>query len=235
MLRRLENMSGFLSFRDASIRTKVILAFLGVLFLILPQIVLTVSYMVELFEDGDSVGRSSSASLTLGKIHMKLEQGFLAPYPVTQEALGEHKKTVVSASENIEEAEEGFLALQVEDERFASYASTLSHIRRELDGYLAELELQVEANLQVVPPVTRREVTSRIHQDLDDLTRAWDDPLLDSQVEEPQTADERLSILRKIAFRAIKDVVATPAKYRAVFCTQPACLYQSDMYGRSQS
>ena len=80
MLRKLENISSFLSFRDASIRTKVILAFLGVLLLILPQIVLTVTYMVDLFEDGENVGRSSSASLILGKIHTDLEDSFLGPY-----------------------------------------------------------------------------------------------------------------------------------------------------------
>ena len=61
MFERLEQIGDLISFRDASIRAKVMFAFLGVLLLILPQIVLTVTYMVALFQDGEVVDRSSGA------------------------------------------------------------------------------------------------------------------------------------------------------------------------------
>ena len=208
MLQRIEQIGSYLSLRDASIRTKVVLAFLGVLLLILPQIFLTVSYMVELFENGESVGRSSSASLTVGEIHSKIEQNFLAPYPVTLEAFTAHHDAVQEVAGLIEETEQSFGALEARDARFAVYVAALSDIRKSLKTYGDELRIQVEANVLLEPSIKRREVTSRVHQELDDLTRAWDEPPLEGEDVNLQTPEDRLNILRKLTFRAIKDVVS---------------------------
>jgi len=208
MLRRLENIGGFLSFRDASIRAKVMFAFLGVLLLILPQIVLTVTYMVALFEDGDSVERSSSASLILGKMHTQLEKTLLVPYPTTKEALETELNAIEEVIATVEKAEERFGQWKLKDARFQHYLVMLEQTRTELRSYLTLLEPEVNAMLSVVPPVTRREVTSRIHQELDDLYRTWDDPVLAEETQDSEGPEQRLAFLRSKAFKAIKEVVS---------------------------
>jgi hypothetical protein len=207
MFERLEQIGDLISFRDASIRAKVMFAFLGVLLLILPQIVLTVTYMVALFEDGEVVDRSSGASLVLGELHTELEQHLIAPFPTTLEAFESNRAALGQVTTTLRTTEHQFAELKNKDGRFGAYLEELSAVRVDLETYLTTLEEDVTVSLGVDRPVKRREVTSRIDQELDDLFRAWDEPPIVGEEAFDSTPDERLLLLRRKASSAIQEVV----------------------------
>ena len=66
MRARFEDVADVLLMRNAGIRAKVTLALAGVLALVIPQIALTVAYMVELFGHGTSVDQLSTLSSKVG-------------------------------------------------------------------------------------------------------------------------------------------------------------------------
>jgi hypothetical protein len=207
MFERLEQIGDLISFRDASIRAKVMFAFLGVLLLILPQIVLTVTYMVELFQGGEVVDRSSGASLVLGEIHTDLEQHLIAPFPTSQEEFETNQAALAEVTIALRSTETQFAELKNKDGRFGTYLEALKAVRGDLATYLTTLEEDVTVSLGVNRPIKRREVTSRIDQELDDLFRAWDEPPIVGEEALNSTPEERLLLLRRKASSAIQEVV----------------------------
>ena len=104
---RFDELAEALLMRRAGIRAKVSLALLGVVALVVPQIALTITYMVDLFAHGEQVESLSKTAASVGQLTELSSQLFLEEIPKTSESLqerhrrlGKLQQAIVTASEN---------------------------------------------------------------------------------------------------------------------------------------
>jgi nitrogen fixation/metabolism regulation signal transduction histidine kinase len=154
MLKRLGDITDFMSVRHASIRIKVMLALLGVLALILPQIVLTVTYMVQIFESGEHVERLSEAVGSLERLELRARTVVDTEFPENEPAVQVFRGKVNELSILWTETSGHFQEKAAKDLRIKESAEMLVALRVELTRYeravldgLDQIEQLPKANL----------------------------------------------------------------------------------------
>ena len=207
MLKRLEDITQYLDLRSASIRTKVMLAFLGVLLLILPQIVLTVAYMVELFQAGERIDRSGAAAQLAGQIHLDLEATLNATFPADKATLASRVTAVAETDQLMAKTQVRFEEFRKIDGRFGSSAEEVAGLRDNLAAYIQSLKDGFESGEALKAPVERKKVSSRLFGELQDRYLAWEPASPDETVSEEVLA-ARFQKLQGLATGAVEQVVS---------------------------
>ena len=156
MLKPLEDFADIISVRNASIRTKVTLALMGVVVLILPQIVLTVAYMVRFFEGGSRIERLARVANSLHDGGERLIDFVQSEIPHHESQLTARKHALEDLLRRLKEKEEA-LSDVVQNEQIAPFIKryrALVPMLKEHETFIATYLASIEGQPQPIQALT---------------------------------------------------------------------------------
>ncbi len=188
--RRLEELADVFSVQNAGIRAKVTIALVGVLALVIPQILLTVAYMVEFFAYGTAVDRLAYAAESVEDLSRQATQLFVDGFPHYEQDLVEQTASIARLRDTA-----GRLA-----GTFPEYSAELQEIAAGVERY-GEVTADGFAELREGTPDEHPWIAAleRVRQDLDRSIVRWSlenpNPTADALARRVQFLEEFASTL----------------------------------------
>jgi PAS domain-containing protein len=206
MLGKLEHFSEVLSLRNASIRAKLMFAFLGVLLLLLPQIVLTVAYMVDFSQAGERIHRSAQATMTAGQLHRQLREALNRPFPRQESDLVEQVRVLDALAVSMEEGKALFDGFRAKDGRFGPLAKEIATLQEKLIAYAAALPAPARAMIKRTPPRARIDASSAQYLRLKEQYQSWQPDLPHESLSHIQV-EAYFSSLKTLAIDVVDTII----------------------------